>query len=515
VQRDCAGLKRLAALCLAVPLRPTLFVPLRSVFLVLLSSATASAGVTLLQVEAPDNVGRFAPVSFAAKSSAADVAYPGIRFFADSQVSTDGKDLSGHASQVGRTIFGDGAAGRSAVSSVRVMTSGDFLSRQLRPSPVASPRRLPGSPKFINASFAGSTGSLALDGELLRRLDILAARDGVFVAAGAVTSLGGNDRVPLMWAAQNVVAVRGASGDSVFNPGLPVPGRNYPDLWTDNTASVATASVTSAALSLSQRATQLRTRDGARPVVLRSLLLAGAERSAVLQGQGGWRRELSIGLDADLGAGKLSLGASAAILESGPVRFASVSRGNIAGTYRTTDTGRGTAVSERSMGFAYLSLRPGQTQAAIFELTEPITGLSASLAWNTSVRTGAVGSLKLELHEISLTSRGAAPLDPSPLLSLDVDGGNVRHLTSDQIVPAGLYAWVISNDGGEALTPGFAFRTGVQAAGGAVPTLRGLPGSSFGGGGIGSIPEPGSLLGVVVGVALLVRRPRRDPAQHR
>lgn len=471
--------------------------------------------LVMLQVEAPDEFGRFAPVDFGrARQTTANGSLDGLRVFADSATSTDGRDAGTHARQVAEAMVGISSVGGPSVSSLRVMTSADFLSRFLRPTTrngrITPPARLPGRPQVVNASFSGSTGWNSVDADLLRRADFVIARDRTVMVAGAVTAGSGSFAgASLVWAARNVIAVRGNAPESVFSPDPRTPGRSYPDLWSEGTASLATARVSSAAAWLMDLASQSPRRDLARPTVVRAALLATANRQATpATGDRAWQGTHPTGLDPLWGAGQLDADAAARLLQSPPHTAAPLrSAGRRApATLRSTLT----AADE---GLALLTVGGRASIATLFTLTQPARQLTAALTWDATPTTPG-GNLRLELHPVNLTPKGQYSLTGEPLVVQGGAGDNVRLLTANLDLDPGTYAWVVRNEGRTPARPALAWTTGLPISVpeslaaqtvGTGPGVAGLPLAT----GTTSIPEPAATLIALPAATLLVLGPRR------
>lgn len=486
----------------------------------------SAATLTVLQIEAPEASGKFTPVAF---SNARQVVVPvgvdpfgGLRFSSDSGTLT--LEPGGHAAQVGAAIYGSAAVGRPAVSSVRLMTSGDFLGRQLTPAGprpntvLIAPARLPGGAKLVNASFTGSTGFQGFDADLLRRTDVLVARDRVTVVAGAVTSTSGvntgqSGAASLLWGARNVIAVRGSSAESVFEPAKATVGRRFADVWGDGTASVATGGVTSMAAALWSEAMTRKRSEIARPAGIRALLMAGADRSPKPAGAPAWQRELLNGLDQDLGAGRVDYTTSRSLLATPKLAFSSPRGSTLRGPFAGVSRPR--AVTALSRGVAALTTSARQTLASLFRLDAPATGVTATLAWDTSLRSGSALDLLLELRPVTLTDRGDATLG-TPLASLDADGDNLRHLVSGLTFPAGLYAWTVTNQSAERTDAVLAFRFDTGTAPASVASLTTSPPGPVTAPGLVSapivsttvVPEPAAATLLLAAAPLWCRRRR-------
>lgn len=450
------------------------------------------------QVEATDPSGHYSPVDFNGGKSVLELstaagAFGGIKFYSDSGVAATGTDISGHAVEVAAAFYGANSTARPFVSDVHLLTSDDFLNKYLRPVKrgfLKLPAKLPGSPKVLNASFAGSAGSDNVDGQYLGRADYMSTRDGLLMVAGAVSDTTGTFMgATLIWGARNALAVRGSAAESVFDPSANGTGRQYADLWSDNTASVATGQVSGMAVTLMGEALAAKRPNAAKPQAIRAALQAGADRSQTIPGVAGWQRQNANGLDTDLGAGKASLTASQNILHAPAARFVAVSGSTIKGPYALaadSSTKKSTKIiPSPTAGLSdVFTVKPRQEWGMLFQVPETVTGLTAALDWNTVLNTGAVGNLQLSLCAVTITSKGVAQLDV-PMMSVFSDFDNVRFLAYDGTLSAGTYAWSIKNVGTQTLSPAFAFQLGVAGAPSAIS------GDVTDGTGYGGPPMPG------------------------
>lgn len=486
--------------------------------------------LTVLQVEAPDAYGRFAPVDFGqGREVRADGALAGLRVTADSVTSTDGRDAGSHARQVAEALAGVEAIGGASVAHLRVMNSGDFLSRVLRPvqrsGRAMSPARLPGRPQVVNASFSGSSGWDGLDQDLLRRADQVVFRDGTVLVAGAVTAPNGPFAgANLVWGGRNVLAVRGTASDSVFAPPGRLPGRRYPDLWEDATASLAAARVSSAVARLLDAARRTGVPRLSRPSAMRAILMASADRSSVpaaastgvtggVAMAGTWRAQQANGLDPLWGAGRLDPDAAERVLRSpltAPTAVTSGNRASPSGGLRPRTWGAET-------GLATPAVKARGTVAVPFRLAESVAGLAAALAWelNPSRAGPALATLRLELFGVTLAPGGTASLHGAPLAWVSTAGENVALLSFGSL-PAGDYAWVLRNESRAAVQPVLAWMNLLSppVTLDLPPTLPPVPPNAGATmpptAGLSPVPEPGAgLLAVLAGGVALVR-PRRS-----
>lgn len=471
----------------------------------------AWGGLTVMQVESPEASGAYAPVSFQESRVVVDggAGYAGIRFIADSAVSP-GIGAGGHATGVGGRFYGVSSPGYPYVGEVRVLKTDDLLSGYLRPTRRGrvqkAPLVLPGRPKVLNASFAGSTGSLALDADLVRRTDLMAARDGVVMVAGAVTAPSGafEDAV-LIWGGWNVLAVRGSAEESVFDPSQNGVGRAYANVWAAGTASLATGAVSSMATALLGQAAGTGIGKAAKPPLVRALLMAGADRATRPDGVEAWRAELPNGLDRDLGAGEASLTNSERILRGGLLTLKAAKPSK---TGQFTGKTNGAAKSDAGVGSVLIQGR--QAAVSCFEVEDANSGLTATLTWDTSIKTGEAGDMRLELREVLPGGAGGKWVTGDLIASVDADADNIRHMVLPTGLEPGTYAWVIRNESKISLQAGFAFQMEAPTRAVALNVPQGLPPAAFLSPPtlpVPTIPEPsGTLVTTFFAGRLLLRR---------
>ncbi len=265
------------------------------------------------------------------------------KHFTDRSGATAGAH-SGHATDVARRFYGRASAIAPGIDRIELWLADHWLdSGFLRPGP-GPPAVAAG--RVANHSWVGTTGSAALDSELLRRLDWQAERDQTIHCAGLTN--GGANR-PLLASAFHVLTVGRSdgghgSGGSVALDADYTAGRTRPDLVVpQGSTSAATPVVCAAATLLVQAghehpgwstdpvATHTTTRAGdivynaERLATVRAALQAGADRVVPANGDGSalldYRRDparrAANGLDSHFGAGQLDIANSWHILAAG------------------------------------------------------------------------------------------------------------------------------------------------------------------------------------------------------
>jgi hypothetical protein len=336
---------------------------------------------------------------------------------------------SAHATSVARLFYGGHSSMAYGVEDIDLLSANDFTRDILRPGSLLFPAQL--QARVINHSWVGSTGSQIYDSELLRRLDWSINTDRNLHVVGVAN---GNPSPPLLGNAFNVLPVGRSDGghghgtveiDSVYREGRAMPLIVAPM----STTSAATPIVSAAAVLLMQAAQRWpafsqgfrRTldgsllRDGARPEVIKALLMAGARRDFDVAGvKADYRAKLADrtanGLDRRYGAGQVDVLSSYAILSGGEQR--SIEDG---------DDGRRVV---RRFGYdfdAEFGGAEGSNDVANYVLPTSARPrrLSATLVWNVRVSTGSGGGaafnvaadlpdLDLELFDDTTARRVAA-----------------------------------------------------------------------------------------------------------
>ncbi|MCG3203123.1 MAG: hypothetical protein NFCOHLIN_03042 [Gammaproteobacteria bacterium] len=299
-------------------------------------------GVRIAQVEAPllsrPGLWQFAAAG-AWRPDIDDGDFAGKRLHLSTATGEGG--ISGHATAVGRLLYGASGSMASAATDIDVYSATNWMRDVLRTGSMFFPAQM--SARVVNHSWVGSTGSPVYDSEVLRRLDwsVNADRNLHVVGIG-----NGNPSPPLLGNAFNVISVGRSDGrhgsgtaeiDSVYREERTMPLLVAPM----DTTSAATPVVAAAAAALVQTAQRWATfsrntvrtldgaalPDGARPEVIKALLMAGANREfRAGNGASDYRRELvrrsANGLDRIYGAGQLNVLNSYAILSGGEQRSA-------------------------------------------------------------------------------------------------------------------------------------------------------------------------------------------------
>lgn len=374
-------------------------------------------GVRVAQVEAPVQA-RTALWTLRAEGTwwpdAADVEFNG-KHLHDVSERTAGAH-SAHANSVARLFYGGHSSMAFGVDEIDLLSANDFTQNILRPGSLLFPAQL--QARVINHSWVGSTGSQLYDAEMLRRLDWSVNTDRTVHVVGVAN---GNPSPTLLGNAFNVIPVGRSDGghgygtrelDSVYREGRVMPLIVAPM----NTTSGATPIVAAAAVLLMQTAQRWpafsagkqRTldgqllRDGARPEVIKALLMAGADRRFAYDGTPiDYRAQLADrtpnGLDRRYGAGQIDVLNSYAILSGGEQRSAEDQKGRPKPVREFGyDFDMDFGGSDGSNGVANYTL-PGSARAR---------RLSTTLVWNVRITTGGSGGsafdVAAQLHDLDL-----------------------------------------------------------------------------------------------------------------
>ncbi len=275
--------------------------------------------------------------------------------------------------------------------------------------------------------------------------------DVTFIAAAANTGALANADVA--WSSYNALAVRG--DQSGFDP-TGSPGKTHADLGDFGAPSFITARVSGFAAGLygtAQTASQTNALHG---VVMRSLLMAGADKNI-------YARETANNLNIQWGAGQADYTNSLSILQGGEQSLHTVIAAGITATATTS-----------LRGWEYGAINPNSQSAVIVHVTNAINGLTASLNWDVTqqqpdpahIDTTDAGvifpDLALELRPVTFSSGhyvlGASSSDVT--LHSNASNDNVEYLYSTSALPADDYAFLISGDSTLATNVGFSYTIG-------------------------------------------------------
>ncbi|MDB5322429.1 MAG: hypothetical protein JWN40_4060 [Phycisphaerales bacterium] len=446
----------------------------------------------------------YAPIDFAGSTIQPGTGnFVGITFNA---LANTTNTFSPHAATVGGNYYGVGTVAHPFVNSAYIDEVDNFLNNVVKTQTISSSSApAPGrvapvgvNVRVSNHSYIASYPTLASDQDAVRRMDYLINRDQLVFVAAAATSVVGSTQpnAYLPWSARNSLAVRGDDSVLLFNPGLTPPGKTHADLWGtglngDNTGSYVTGAVSGYAAALIGQSQLLGPTfsPAGHEQVVRSLLMTGADKTAVSANNGAWSNQTANHLSVGLGAGKVRYNTSLDILNAGPRAIASVAASSI---------GSATA-SATTKGWAYGTSVNGD-QAIVVYAPNGIDDVTATLNWNVtqpdvgsninSLPTATIfPDLNLELRPVTPNGGGftvgAAIADPGlQSASTGANSDNIEHLYSTNDLPGGYYAFIIHGDASKTVPYGFSYN-------------------------ITPVPEPTGLVLLVLGAAPLLRRRRR------
>jgi hypothetical protein len=444
---------------------------------VVLSAASFAAtargqAVTVQQVEVfenPPTNTHYAPVNFGGSATATSGSFPGITFHAQANT-TDTQ--SGHAGTVGANFYGSGTAASPYVTDVYNQSAINFINGLNTQGSLGTSQPLPGGfgngIRVSNHSYVTDFANATADENAIRRIDYIVNNEDVtFVAAAATGGTLANNN--LVWASRNALSVR---GDSVATPFDPSPaggntitaGKRRADVWHDQEASYATGRVSGYATGLIGQAMSLSLTDATHNQVVRSLIMTGADKSAVGITTGPWTRDTANNLSVTMGAGKANYNNSLSILQSGERTLQTVTGSNTPNV-----------ITSSTKGFAFGNSLAGQREAIVINAPDGISQLTATLNWNVTQQTTAgitlnttdagrvFADLSLELRTATLSGGQyilAASALPDTGLSSDATLDNVEHLFFNGAgggLPPGTYAFVLGGDASFSVPVGFSY----------------------------------------------------------
>jgi hypothetical protein len=307
---------------------------------------------------------------------------------------------SSHATSVGQYFYGNSGSIAPGITSIinynaGYWLGGAYLNTTGGIQPYSTPSRVG------NHSWVGSAGTLALNSEILRRLDWVINRDE-FIHLTAMNNGGGAAAEPLLGSSFNGIAVglsSGASKHGSYALDSPyVAGRTRPDLVAPMSATSSATPVAASASALlvevghaggttlstdpAVKSTTNRNGDtiynAERSEVVKAALMAGASRTAA-QLTLGYTVNTANGLNDVYGAGQLNVYNSYHVIAAGEqnsLQDAPAGQGAIGG-----------------YGFDYDPYFGGQSgsnrTASYYFRTAGAGSLTASLVWNLAVDGGA------------------------------------------------------------------------------------------------------------------------------
>ncbi len=434
-------------------------------------SASVFASISVEQIEAyTDSTApyvHYAPVNFGSSSSVTLSAgeegggFGGLTFHAV-DTSKEGSCFSDHAYTVGQDMYGSSTVAYPYVTDIYCDAYDSFLNNVVQTQDSIGMGPAPGDfvtgVKVVNASYVLDYGTTppttaTTDTDALRRMDYMVNKDDVTFVTSAVTSVGDGNTYYLNWSCFNSLAVAGVQS---FSP-IGGPGKQHADLYGGGDASFVTAQASGFAVGLDGHAQAASQTDALHSVVTRSLLMAGADKTF-------YSRDTANNLGTLYGAGEADFGTSLGIMLGGEKSLLNVSSGMITGSPATSQ-----------QGWTYGNASAGAQTVILFNSSNAITSLTASLNWNVNspVTGGQINTsnaslqfpnLTLEVRPVTYNSgTGKYVLganQSNTMLHSAATGDNVQYLYDTTSLPAGNYAFLITGDA--SLTPlvGFSYTLG-------------------------------------------------------
>ncbi len=440
----------------------------------------ATISVPIEQIEAEQSITgngpdytyeEYAPVEFGGSPTVAGgSSFSGITFHAvDTANDTNTFDPTFHAQRVGMNAYQNGTVCSPYVTDVYSAGAVDFLLNTVNQYAATGGdiyetgvNPLPGhfatGVKVVNNSWDGSweaifnnSNASVLDVPTLRRYDFMVNRDDVLSVAGVI---GYGSTTPLLWSSYNTLAVTGTQG---FNPqGSTI--KLHADLYTNSgdEASFATGEVSGYGAALYGNAETAGQTDAQHGYVMRSLLLAGTDKTIYTNPGGG----TAGGMDPGYGAGEPNYDTSLSILQAGEKSLLTVGSGS-------SVTGTPAAVQK---GWAWGNVSAGTQSVVLIDSPNALTGITASLNWNVTSQTSggtinttnaAVIFPNLSLQIVPVTYSGGKYVlgasESSPLFESDVSHDNTQYISTTLGLPAGNYALLISGDPSLLATVGLSY----------------------------------------------------------
>ncbi|HSV15103.1 MAG TPA: hypothetical protein VLI90_12665, partial [Tepidisphaeraceae bacterium] len=407
----------------------------------------------------------YTPIDFAGQSTVTvndGGMFNGIAFHA---LRATTNTFSNHANLVGSLVYGSSSVANPYVTDVYVGESTSFIWYTAGASNVQStsgslPNHFVSGAQVINNSYIASLSN-TLDCQ--RRIDFMINRDDVTFLAGAANPPPSVSTF-VTWSSYNALAVRGLQ--STFDP-TNSPGKTHADLCLDGRASFTAAIVSGYAAGLYGQAQSAGQTDAAHGVVMRSLLMAGADKTL-------YARQTANNLDVENGAGQPNYYTSLSMLQNGETPFDNVAAdGTISGGFDPS-----------LRGWSYGTIPGGSANQSAVLIHVPAggaRGVTASLNWNVTQNQPTAGTidttdagvvfpkLSLELRPVNTISKNGVSslaLGPSlndPTLSSAAANDNVQYLYSTNTLPAGDYAFVITGDASAARSAAVGFSYSVLA----------------------------------------------------
>ena len=306
-------------------------------------------------------------------------------------------DISNHATNIGRSFYGNFGVARGA-NTVVIYEANDYIDDFLNCGSSGCGSTAPDAPTFIdpsdgqlktyvvqNHSWVGSLNSTNSDRTALRKVDYLIDEYDLTMAVGVNN---GTTELPnLLGHSFNAIAVGRTDGlhsiDTTSLSGYG-PGRTKPSIVAPRpSTSSATAAVSGAATLLHE---ELAGTDGTRSEPMRAVILAGATKDEFIDfvdpGTGlldPWDRTTSQPLDNILGAGELNVFNSYLITQGG----------QFAGSTSTP-------APVDSYGWDYQTVNSSSDRKYQIDISEGSTAaeLSIILTWNVDINTFFLAAIR-------------------------------------------------------------------------------------------------------------------------
>jgi len=294
------------------------------------SAAPTGAGMAVMQVEAPEGSGAYAP-------NPADAAFVGKTITRMDPAAGN----SSHATTVGQALYGSGISMAPGIVNIWAYNVNSWITGTLKvgggsTAPSAAPST---AVRVMNHSWIGSfgAGNAAFDREAVRRLDFQASRDGILPVCGESNGAG-SARQPMMGDTFNGVSVgrndlQHSAGDTPA--ASDTPGRMKPDLIAPGAFTSFSTPVVGAAAALlfeTIQGSSLSSLSNLQRVQLAKVcLLGGADRDASWANNapqsGSSRGVATKPIDALRGAGSLNVDRAHRILTADRMDGASTATG--------------------------------------------------------------------------------------------------------------------------------------------------------------------------------------------
>ena len=420
-------------------------------------SAAVSAAISVEQIEAYESTTSYAPVDFGGNATVTPATgqYMGITFHAV-DTTKETLTLSTHAMIVANNMFGAGNVGYQYVTDEYDEPYDSFYNdivlTQNNTGSATAPGNFSAGVQVVNTSYIADYGNVPADTDALRRIDFIVNRDDVTLVVGAVGDGTNLSTGTLNWSCFNTLSVTGTQSFSAAGG----PGKQHADLYYNSQASFSASVVSGDVIGLYGIAQTAALTDAQHSYVMRSLMMAGADK-------GGLSHQASNSatgaLDPFYGAGTPDYDRSLQILQAGEKTPALVASNAASGTLYTTQE-----------GWASANISAGHQSVVLFNSSNAITGLTASLNWNVTsasnsshntINTASVifPNLTLEVRPVTLVSGSyqiGASLGNYTLLA-NVANDNVQYLWANTSLAAGNYAFVITGDATKTATVGFSY----------------------------------------------------------